>query len=261
MSCNVDYLWGPELVEFGRIISNSVVQQVCEFSLDEAFLYVPREPPRNLEEAMLKSIHITEKDVERLYADFIDHCFPSFYQTLESFKCYMAKYGFEKNDNRLYLLFRSFNYNNNGFLSFHELLIGLATIEPNTSHGESRVKFIFRYYDVDGAGALNYEKFKKMIIDMNPTATPDAINQKVSEGFSVIGTKLIDGQQQISSDDFIVAVGSHRFRGTSNLCRSSKPIFTQISRTIAARTLKKLTANSNLGTFIKPFKGNFPLFI
>lgn len=256
MACNIENLWGPEVVEFSRMISDSIIQQVCEYSLDEAFMYVPREPPRNLEEAMLKSAHITEKDVERLYADFIDHCFPSFYQTLESFKCYMAKYGFEKNDNRLFMLFRAFNYNNNGFLSFHELLIGLATVEPNTMHGEARVRFIFRYYNLDGTGNLSENEFRKMIVDMNPGATLAMVDHKLNESFDVIGVTMVNGKRLISADDFICAVGSHRFRGTSSLCRSSKPIFTQIARTIAARALKKSIPRTNQSTFLKQFRGS-----
>ena len=264
-------LWGPEAVDFAKQIAGrnggtgnntaAFQQEIAEYSLEEAFLYVPRDPPRNLEESMLKSIHITEKDVERLYADFLDHCFPSFYMAAESFRCYMAKYGFERADARMGALFRSFNYHKNGYLSFHELLIGLATIEPGTIHGESRVRFIFRYYDADGSGSLSEEEFRALTFDllccsggggMKPGAiTQQMLAQKTAEGMRAIGTRTVNGTEQVTMADFNLAIGSRKFRGTSNLCRAKKPIFNQISRQIAARTLKKLTARSNMGSVVR----------
>ena len=107
---NVDNLWGPEVVQFARSLTQTKKQSINEYSLDDAFLYAPRDPPRNLEEVMLKSTNFTEKDVERLYSDFIEHCFPAFFMTQTSFNDYMSKYGFEKMDRKLELLFKAFNY-------------------------------------------------------------------------------------------------------------------------------------------------------
>lgn len=170
----------------------------------------------------------------------------------------MGKYGFEKSDSRMEYLFRSFNYHKNGFLSFHELLTGLATIEPSTVHGESRVRFIFRYYDADGSGTLSMEEFRKLTQDMlnatnsDAAKNPQLLQQKVIEGMRAIGARNMNGSDQITMADFIAAIGSHKFRGTSSLCRSKKPIFSQISRMIAARTLKKLTARQNMGSIVRP---------
>ena len=50
-----------------------------EYSLSDAFKYVPRESPITMEEQMLGQTNITVNDIERLYADFIEHCFPSFF--------------------------------------------------------------------------------------------------------------------------------------------------------------------------------------
>ncbi|KAJ6217351.1 hypothetical protein RDWZM_008508 [Blomia tropicalis] len=248
----VEYMFGPELIDFIKLVLKPITQKVTEYSLEEAFFFVPRDPPRNPEEAMLKSIHITEKDVERVYADFIEHCFPSFNQTFESFKCYISKYGFDINSIRLQSLFRAFNFHLNGYLSFHEVLLGIAALEPNIGHGEFRTRFIFRYYDTDYSGTLNADEFRLLVLDMNPGASQQVIDQKVVEGMQQIGTQLINGRDEIVQDDFVMAVGSRRFRGTSCLCRSTKPIFTQITRSMAARTLKKLTSRQNMGSIIRP---------
>lgn len=68
----VPHLWGPELVACCKLIRDGAKLVISEFSLEEAYLYVPREPPRNVEEITLKSLRITQTDVERLYHDFVD---------------------------------------------------------------------------------------------------------------------------------------------------------------------------------------------
>ena len=80
----------------------------------------------------------------------------------------MTKHGFESNEKQLVRLFNAFNYHKNGFLSFHEVLLGLAAIEPATAHGEARVKFIFRFYDRKNKGMLLESDFRKMVNDIHP---------------------------------------------------------------------------------------------
>ena len=249
----LDKVWGPELLEFSRWTASPGAQRIQEISLKQAFCYVPRDPPRNLEEAMLKSASVTEQDVERLYADFVDHCFPAFAMTVWSFKEYMLKYGFENNDQRLVRFFHAFNYQRNGHLSFQELLLGLAVMEPNTAHGEARVKFIFRFYDRKSKGLLFEMDFKKLVQDLFPDLEnrKTEFEAKVKESanlfkISEIGGKF--GQYTLADDDddepvlfyipgitydeFFKAINSQRFRGTSALCRAQKPIFAHISRTV-----------------------------
>jgi Ca2+-binding EF-hand superfamily protein len=80
---------------------------------------------------MLKELNIAEAEVEKLYSDFIEHRFSAFRLTFHSFIDYITKYNYQKNDSRFLSLLNAFNYEKNGFLSFHELLLGLASMEPN----------------------------------------------------------------------------------------------------------------------------------
>jgi Ca2+-binding EF-hand superfamily protein len=232
----IDNLWGPEIADFSQKISAAIVHTINEYSLDEALTYVPRDPPRNLEEEMLKSTNYTEKDVERLYSDFVEHCFPSFFMTQTSFNDYMSKYGFEKADKKLELLFRAFNFHKNSFLGFHEFLLGLTSIDPMASNGQSRIKFIFKYFDVDSDGYLNEKEFTTMVREIYPKDSNSVIKQKATESMKMIGTK---GSKGVFFEDFFRAVGAHKFRGTHSLCRSNRPILAQISRSMASRTLKR----------------------
>jgi Ca2+-binding EF-hand superfamily protein len=195
---------------------------------------------------MFKSANISEKDVERLYGDFVEHSFLSRFLTKDSLKDYMPKYSFEKNDSRLQLLFNALNYLGTGFLSFHELLIGLVSKKPNTRHAEARNKLVFRFFDADRDGLLNESEFKKLVKEIYPKDDENTVQKKVKEGMKAIGVK----KGGVDYQDFSTAVGQLKFRGTSQLCRSSKPIFSQISRSMATRTLKRTTAKTSLNSII-----------
>ncbi|CAG2166359.1 unnamed protein product [Oppiella nova] len=185
------------------------------------------------EEELLKSANYGGKDVERIYGDFIEHCFPAFYMTITAFVDYMAKYGFDKRDKKLPLLFKAFNFSNSGSLTFSELLIGLSSIEPNAANGQSRIKFVFKYFDTNGDGFLSDKEFEQMVREIYPKESNSQIQQKVTDGMKQIGVK----KNGISFEAFFKACGSHKFRGTSGLCRSKTPLMAQISRSIASRSL------------------------
>lgn len=49
-------------------------------------------------------------------------------------------------------------------LSFRDVLLGLAAMEPATQHGgtpaEMRCRYIFRFYDSNNDGMLEFNEFK-----------------------------------------------------------------------------------------------------
>ncbi|KAH9418960.1 hypothetical protein DERP_011053 [Dermatophagoides pteronyssinus] len=197
--------WGPELLEFVNNLNAIKETRITEYSMEEVFLYVPRDPPRNLEEEMLKPIHITEKDVERLYEDFLVHCYPSFAMSIESFKCYMKKREFEKNDSRL--------------------------------HGKFRVKFIYRFFS-DDSGIMNRECLRRALLEIN--SDPNTIDTRIKQAMTCMNVKeASNGDFIITERDFVSAIGNLRFRGTSVLCRYQKGIFSQISRALVAKGLRR----------------------
>jgi len=65
---------------------------------------------------------------------------------------------------RFSITFRAFDTTRQGFLSWFETLIGIACLEPSTPHGgspaEFRCRFIFRFYDKDSDGLLNWSEFR-----------------------------------------------------------------------------------------------------
>ena len=63
-----------------------------------------------------------------------------------------------------FLIFRAFDIHKRKFLTFKEVLLGLAALEHSTQHGgmpaEMRCRYIFRYYDKNSDGNLQFEEFR-----------------------------------------------------------------------------------------------------
>ena len=260
LSHGLENLWGPELVQYSRVVGNnfeSFCERFEEFryvlsfcfaiflitlhysSLDDVYLYTPRDPPRNAEERMLSELNISEKTIEILYNDFLDHCWPCFSLPIDSFKNYLSKYGFKQGDSRFNSLFLAFNYMKNGFVSFHELLLGLVSLEPQAIHHETRIKFVFRFYDTGSKGFLDMDDFSKLVADLTPNGqriTPDKLQACTSQMAEAVGiTVLPDSTKTITYANFMEAIANHRLRGTSSLCRSRAPVFLQLTRAFIHR--------------------------
>ena len=175
-----------------------------------------------------------------IYENYIEHCYPSFYMAFESFKFYLIKYGFDKNEETLLYLFNAFSMYGNDYLDFHEVLLGIVAMEPTTKHlTEARLKFIFRYYDSTRSGYLTLDEFVVMVQDIHKKSSDgkevnlsdEELKAKVEESVKCVGMK----DQQIALANFPKAVLSNSFKNTDKLCRSPKAILPQISRLLQAR--------------------------
>ena len=247
LDSQVKKAWGPELMQYGRWIVakfERFTQQVYEFSLNDLYFYSPRDPPRNAEETLLLELDISEKTIEVLYNDFLDHCLPCFSLPVESFKFYLSKFGLQ-DDDRLDSLFLAFNYLNSGYISFHELLMGLAALEPNACHSDTRIKFIFRFYDSGCKGFLNYQDFRRMMVDVFPSIKPVEFEDILKQCLHAVDVDLTYKQSvRITFKQFNNAIRTHKIRGTSQLCRSVAPVFLQLTKRIIRR---KKRSSDDLG--------------
>ena len=230
--------WGPEvrlcLLKYDQWQKDSTntekYQEIKEFFIDDVYQYYGRTPPKNMEEYMLNTLAINEHVVDRLFIDFLEHCFPSFYMSRTSLIEYLCKYGVERTDSKLNNLFNAFSFYGKKFISFHELLLGLAAIDPMAPHNETRYKFLFRYYDSDRNAGLSKEEFKVLIKDLNKMEPEDVINQKVKEYM-----EKMKPNKEVSYDDFRKSIANLQFRGTSALCRASTQLFSLIGKVMLER--------------------------
>lgn len=239
---NLPNIWGPEVVQFMRIVKadfEGYTERIEEFSLDDVYFYSPRDPPRNAEETMLLELGISEKTIEVLYNDFLDHVYPCFSLPIYSFKKYLVKYGLKLDDDRLDSLFMAFNYMKTGYVSFHELLMGLVSLEPLAGHQETRIKFIFRFYDTTSKSYLDGDDFAKLVADMYPnlegTEQKQAKVEECSDTVEWTMKAVEEGEEPIkvlTFANFRDAIASFKLRGTSRLCRSNVPVFLQLTKAV-----------------------------
>ncbi len=148
-------LWGPEPSVFVDALMSQQLERgtYTEYTMREVLKFSPRDQPKTYQEELLKSAGFQEKDIVKLFADFIQHCYPSQYMSYLSFNDYMTRFGtsLSNSDGVSQSLFRAFAFNRMNYLSFHEFLLGLAAMDKNTAHGghagELRCGYIFRYYN------------------------------------------------------------------------------------------------------------------
>lgn len=214
----LDNLWGPELVQYSRVVAANFEgydERIEEFNIDDVYLYSPRDPPRNAEERMLLELNISEKTIEVLYNDFLDHCWPSLSLPIDSFKHYLRRYGLHPRDDRLNALFLAFNYQKNGYVTFHELLLGLVALEPLAIHSDTRIKFIFRFYDAGSKGFLDMEDVTKLTADLNQCNGAEELRKQSLKLAELVGTTTRnEGVESITFGNFHDAIVSQRLRGT-----------------------------------------------
>ena len=257
--------WGPEVSFYANICMSGnvkILNTVEEYSLQDAYKYMnesfedDQHIDRHQEELSVLLANLSTHDVERLYAEYIEHCFPSFFITRDSFLIFMTKHEIETRPQVALRYFSAFRSRGKHYMEFSELLLGLAAIDSRTSHAEARLKLVFRFYDYDKDQLLNKNEFRRMYEHMHPKQS--SINEKrVREEMQKFGHTKVHGHQVITFDEFKRIIGSHAFRGTSRLCRSEISPFTRITRSLAARKLYK-TVDFDIKDLLtnRPYEGH-----
>ncbi|KAI2802820.1 hypothetical protein BLOT_006942 [Blomia tropicalis] len=172
-------LWGPEIEQFYQRLQCSdsekfeLMKNYADCSVRNTFKRLRTKNEFRSERRMLYEGKYVKLAMIRLYNEFIVHCFPSRYMNYYSFRVFMlTRIGWPGNDEPyLISLFKSFNIKQNGYLSFDELLIGLAAIDTLTPHQQDpclsvRLSYIFRFYAPDGTNKLPLVDLSNMNADI-----------------------------------------------------------------------------------------------
>lgn len=152
----------------------------------------------------------TEAIVLKLYSDFVQHCYPATSMTLASYRAYAAalKLDVYLSDCKLTCAFQASNYKTKGYLSFNELLLGLVSLDPGSTHSRARFAFVFRYYNSAGDGALSRADMSRLLADTRTFAQ----------------WKMPEKETALSLPAFVEEVTADRLKGTGALCRSKRSI-------------------------------------
>ena len=136
-------LWGPELPILTSMVISPHPRIITEFTLANALHYFNLD--ESCEQQLLRESKVTPNLIYKIYIDYVEHCYPSFYMCFEAFRAYFIKYGWPRDDAKLAQLYITFRVNQRSFVDFHEFLVGLVVLEPTcSSHLEVRSYFIFK---------------------------------------------------------------------------------------------------------------------
>lgn len=223
MAGNVNNLWGPEVALFSQWIPQLKQQEVYEFTLEQAYM--------NISPNGRFAAGIEQEKLEMVYGDFLEFCFPAFYMTFTAFHKYFEKYMLEmkQSEETILQLFNGFNSACNGYLSFHEFLLGLVLIEPDCPPNENRLKFIFRYYDVDQDQELNESEMAKLAIDLR-LASINVLKEQMNS-------------KNLKYGDFIDLVEQEHLPNIELLCRSRSSIISKICENVVDRQKRRQAAS------------------
>ncbi|XP_076106422.1 uncharacterized protein LOC143075052 [Mytilus galloprovincialis] len=218
---------------------NSIVETCVEYieteKVDSSQLTAP--------ESLIKSAKFGKKEQALYFQEYMDFCLPSHYMSYEVFEKYMQFKGLKVDDN-VTDFFRAFDLHKRKFLTFKEVLLGLAALEPSTQHGgmpaEMRCRYIFRFYDKNSDGHLQYDEFRHMVKDIRSFKNLSLDDESVEED-AVKSAKLFgaESKNKLPLGEFLQAVGQLKFRGTSVLFRL------QHSSTTSLKLLEKPVENSS----------------
>ncbi|KAJ6219135.1 hypothetical protein RDWZM_004947 [Blomia tropicalis] len=251
-------LCGPEVSFFAsRIISQNqiVIPKLVEYGLNSILRYVSdyeqingnldQDWNENSQELSALLINLTANDIERLYEDFIEHCFPSFFLTRQSFTMFMKQRQIESDTKILSRYFTIFCIKSKQFLHFNELLFGLASIDHRTPHAKARMLFIFNYYDYDCDSRLNFEEFRRLMFDLfQRKPSNQTVKEMMRKLISCDVQSTFDQNEEcklfVTFEQFRYAIVNHIFRGTSRLCRTKVSPFGQVTRYLSVRKLNKI---------------------
>lgn len=186
------------------------------------------------QEALLKSAKLGKKEQDLLYAEYMEVCQPSHYMNLTTFSWYMTALKNARQD-MIEGFFRAFDVHKRRVLTFREVLVGLATLEPCTQHGgmpaEMRCRYMFRYYDTNCDGFLQFDEFKMMVRDIREhkglTNDEKSLMEDALNSAKLFGEETMD---KLPSAEFLSAVGTLKFRGTSILFRLPQSCVTQLKK-------------------------------
>ncbi|KAI1285043.1 Serine/threonine-protein phosphatase PP1 [Halotydeus destructor] len=237
-------LWGPEipkLIAASFMISEE--PEVLQSSVEEMYenlLPAPEVPAESVEHQLIRQSNYKLKDLNKIYGDYLQHCFPSFVMTKPSFANYMLRIGFEK-ETEMTRLFNAFSSNRQNFIQFREFLFGLIAMEASTVHegflAAERTRFIFRFYDSDNDGVLSEIDVLKMVTDISTQGKPvDAgfVEQEATSRWNCLMSVQKELNVEAVTEQVLVEVtrrtllGSLKFSGLELLFRSAFPILQAI---------------------------------
>lgn len=142
---------------------DSPIEEEIQFDVNPNY-YKPHHEPIGLDE-LCKKTKFSKREIRTLYRGFKAEC-PEGVVHEEDFKDIYAKF-FPLGNSSLYAhyVFKAFDVNCNGAISFRDLLITLSTLLKGSVY--ERLRWTFRLYDVNGDGLITQNELSEIIYSVH----------------------------------------------------------------------------------------------
>lgn len=176
---------------------------------------------------LVESAHFGEFEQELLFREFLTRTFPYPKLKKPAYVQFLIEWGWPKE--HMNALFRSADAHGCSALSFRDFVVAVAATAPSTQHGgpcgEARCRYIFRFYDSNSDGVLEFPEFISMVGDIhrlkNLSVVPEDVEKDARVSFTVFES---EHPENLSLSEFLYGVGQLKFRGTSVLLRAPKSV-------------------------------------
>ncbi|KAL3864621.1 hypothetical protein ACJMK2_006286 [Sinanodonta woodiana] len=128
--------------------------------IDDLEMQVVRYKPEGLD-ILCKNTKFTRKELQIMYRGFKQEC-PTGIVNEETFKEIYAQF-FPQGDSTQYAhyVFKTFDHDCNGSISFEEFVMGLSVLSRGTA--QERLQWAFNLYDVNGDGIISKEELMHIV--------------------------------------------------------------------------------------------------
>nr|XP_039248777.1 uncharacterized protein LOC120326522 isoform X1 [Styela clava] len=116
------------------------------------------------------------------------------------------------------------------FVTFNEILLGVALMQPTIPHGgkfaEQRCRCIFRYYSRSSNDFMKSEEFMRMLTDIRVSKGKEPLKEQalIEEAKRTARLFGCEARDNLPLNAFLETVGQLKFRGTSSIFRmTNKP--------------------------------------
>ncbi|XP_068085151.1 uncharacterized protein [Anabrus simplex] len=233
---------GAELTEKDQQVAGMIIGNLTEeyagcipsLEADSAKLTITKVKARLLTEKSRRNLqknggkaYDTGKQQYKIFREFLMNSFPCFYMNQQIFGKYMLRLGWTPDC--LEDLFRACDIAQRGALNYKDFLYFLSIIDPATKHGgapaEIRCRYIFRYYDKNGDGKMEYVEFLSLIQSVKKLKKQPIDASSVSKEAET-NVRQMGGSpgSPIPLSNFLTWAGSLKFRGMSLLLRSPRSV-------------------------------------
>ena len=220
-------LWSPE--PFLYLSRNNPGAKCAELSIEREI----KLNSKRLEVA--RSINYTEADVDLLYANYLQYCYPALQMNQTIFASYMDKSKFILNVISTvadqHRLFNSFCAHTGSYITFKDFLFTMVVLDRRCVHGgvggEFRTRCIFRYYAKESSNQITFPETVGLYTDIAAFAKKDKKDDPETAAEELFKKLNIEKDGPgIAMDKFIELVGTMKIRGTASLFRSTNtPLF------------------------------------